>query len=249
MISMPAKTQSPSARLCHNGRCVVSALRTGNRNSSADAAHNCSTQADLAGRTRACSSVRSPDDEERVDLPVSAALQRVRQEAVGPQECSHCDRQAGDARNVQSLYKAEAKIGTIRVRQLLSPLYGPHDQARAHHGRTHEADEKVQPSHFGVAEAPQVERIKHAAGFGRSPHIVTDRRAVCRWLPSNSMYCGLMETRPASPRATTHALPHLRDERRSRALHYLGPSVPGPAAPCPPPMPAALSVRWVCPAG
>src|SRR6185436_18777906 len=50
MRSIPAKTQSPSARLRHNGSCVVKALRTGNRNSSADAAHNCSTQADLAGR-------------------------------------------------------------------------------------------------------------------------------------------------------------------------------------------------------
>ena len=47
MISMPANTQSPSTKLRHSGRCVVSALRTGNRNSSAEAAHNCSTQADL----------------------------------------------------------------------------------------------------------------------------------------------------------------------------------------------------------
>ena len=52
-----------------------------------------------------------PDDEERVDLPVSAALQRVRQQAVRPQERSHRDRQAGDARNIQSLHKAKTKIG------------------------------------------------------------------------------------------------------------------------------------------
>src|SRR5262249_4834317 len=59
MRSTPAKTQSPSARLCHSGRFVVSALRTGSRNSSADAAHNCSTQADLAGRSRACSNANA----------------------------------------------------------------------------------------------------------------------------------------------------------------------------------------------
>ncbi|MCA1377085.1 MULTISPECIES: hypothetical protein [unclassified Bradyrhizobium] len=31
VTSMPANTQSPCVRLCHSGRCVVSALRTGNR--------------------------------------------------------------------------------------------------------------------------------------------------------------------------------------------------------------------------
>ena len=102
-------------RLCHSGRCVVSAFRTGSRNSSADAVHNCSTQAAFAGRSEGMQQRQGPDDEERVNLPVGAALQRMRQQAVGPQECRHGDRQAGDARDVQPLDQTEAEIGTIRV--------------------------------------------------------------------------------------------------------------------------------------
>ena len=214
MISIPAKIQSPSARLRHSGRCVVSALRTGSRNSSADAAHNCSTQADLAGRTRACSSAGAQTMKNAWISRSARPSIRVGQQAVGPQECSHGDRQAGDARNVQPLHEAESEIWAIRIWQLLPPLYGPHDQACAHHGRAHEADEKVQPSRFGVAEAPEMERIEHAAGFGRGPHIVANRQQFAGGAFELHVLRAHGNTARFSPAPPPRALPRLRDERR-----------------------------------
>ena len=168
MMSIPAKTKSPSTRLCHSGRCVVSALDR-QQKQQPDAAHNCSTQADLAGRARACSRVR-PQTMKNAWTSQSARPSN----GCGSRRLAHrnaviaIDKPAMLAMFGRST-RRKPKSGTIRVRQLLSPLYGPHNQACAHHGRAHEADEKVQPSHFGVAEAPEVERVEYARVSAAAP--------------------------------------------------------------------------------